>query len=39
MFADFGSIKIFCTIRLADHCTKPGTAMQCKTKDRVHQSF
>jgi hypothetical protein len=24
---------ILCTIRLANHCTKPGTAIQCKTKD------
>jgi hypothetical protein len=29
----FGSIQIFCTIRLVDLRTKPGTAMQCKTKD------
>ena len=28
----FGSTQIFCTIRLADHGTKPGTAIQCKTK-------
>jgi hypothetical protein len=27
-----GSTQIFCTIRLADHGTKPGTAIQCKTK-------
>ena len=26
------ALKIFCTIRLADHGTKPGTAKQCKTK-------
>jgi hypothetical protein len=30
---DFGSTQIVCTIRLADHGTNPGTAMQCKTKD------
>ena len=30
---DFGSIQIFCTIRLANHRKKPGTATQCKTKD------
>jgi hypothetical protein len=30
---DFGSIQIFCTIRLADHRAKPGTDIQCKTKD------
>jgi len=29
---DLGSTQIFCTIRLADRGTKPGTAMQCKTK-------
>jgi hypothetical protein len=29
----FGSIQIFCTIRLTDHRKKPGTAIQCKTKD------
>jgi hypothetical protein len=29
---DFGSTQLFCTIRLADHGTKPGTAMQCTTK-------
>jgi hypothetical protein len=27
------AIQIFCTIRLVDHRTKPGTAIQCKTKD------
>jgi hypothetical protein len=30
---DFGTIQIFCTIRQVDHHTKPGTAIQCKTKD------
>jgi hypothetical protein len=30
---DFSSTQIVCTIRLADHGTKPGTAIQCKTKD------
>jgi hypothetical protein len=30
---NFGSIQMFCTIRLADHRKKPGTAIQCKTKD------
>ena len=30
---DFDSTQIVCTIRLADHGTKPGTAIQCKTKD------
>jgi hypothetical protein len=30
---DFGNIQIFCTIRLVDHRTKPGTAIQCQTKD------
>jgi hypothetical protein len=30
---DFGSIQIFCTLRLADHRKKPGTATPCKTKD------
>jgi hypothetical protein len=29
----FGSIQIFCTIRLTGHRIEPGTAMQCKTKD------
>ena len=32
---DFGSIQIFCIIRLANHRKKPGTAIlpiQCKTK-------
>jgi hypothetical protein len=29
----FSSTQICCTIRLADHGTKPGTAIQCKTKD------
>jgi hypothetical protein len=29
---DFGSTQLFCTIRLADHGTKPGTSIQCKTK-------
>jgi hypothetical protein len=30
---NFGNIQIFCIIRLADHRKKPGTAIQCKTKD------
>ena len=33
MCDNFGSIQIFYTIRLADHRTKPGTAIQCKSKD------
>jgi hypothetical protein len=28
----FGSTQLFCTIRLADHGTQPGTSIQCKTK-------
>jgi hypothetical protein len=38
---DFGSTQIFCTMRLADHGTKPGTAIQCKSTlkcwNEVHQ--
>jgi hypothetical protein len=35
---DFGSTQLFCTIRLADHGTKPGTSIQCKTKGSSWQT-